>query len=807
MIRRLAQTAALLAATALAAAAQPASSTPPPELAAELVAGRTAIAPGESIDLAIVLDVTAPWHIYHPIVLDTGLATRIEFEAAPGLTVENVRFPAPALGELGGLEYLELSGRIVALATLRAADSLEAPQTARLSAKISALACIEQCVPVSAAAELSLPIGPDGQAANQDLIAKAREALPPELSKAEYLEGGTIRVVRAADRAGGAEGSASPAAGGDNPKTSGEAAALGLNEPGELVATIRVKAGHHVQHRDPGVEDLIPTRLFVEQVDGIESAAEDKQTWSDPHVRDMPGFGRVREQSGEFTIRVPFRITDPDLSAGPHDVRVLLRYQACTDAGQCYAPAWASGTGTVVFDPARTNVAAAGMAENTGAASGGEAGLTAGAGSGTGADSGAGAGAFGDAERSLWQLLGLAFLGGIILNIMPCVLPVISLKILGFARQAGDQRGRIFRMGLVYTLGILASFLPLAILMASAGAAWGSLMQRPAFLIVLASVVFVFGLSLVGVFEFRLPGVAMSVAGDAAHREGYGGAFLSGVMTTALATPCTAPVLGPALGTFTLFPPVAQFAGIMAIGAGLAAPYLLLSAVPGWLRFLPKPGKWMITFKQVVGFVVFVVVVWLLSILSSQVDMPVFLGTLALLVAVAFACWMLGSLTPNSSTPRTLATWATAVLVVAGGGYGGFKVFDPGWQQIPWQDWQAGLPESLAGEGYTVYVDYTADWCVTCQTNKRFVLETDEVRAKLADLDVVPIKADFTREDPQILADLRKYERNGVPLNVVLPAGAPDRAIVLPELLTESAVLEALEQAGASRQKPVLARK
>ncbi len=742
-----------------------------PSLSAELLPERATVAPGSTVDLAIRLKVEDDWHIYHPIILDTGFATEVHWTLPAGVTVGQVRYPVPYLGStpVGDVidEYLELSGEFVLLATATIADDVSAGSALEIAAEVTALACKQSCIPVDATATLTLPVATEpGPKQKPDFFDDARAELTPLLGEAEYIKGSAVTV---------------------------QPSLVGRNEPGLLVATIKVLDKHHVQDRDPGVEGLIPTRLLVEQVDGVEFAEEEAQRWTTPHVKDVPGFGRVREQSGTFTIKVPFKVTDEDLPAGPIPVRVLLQYQCCSETGQCYPPMMAAATAVIDYDPARQP----------------EPGALAGAETDEPAEPQvAGRKPADGPARGMATLFVFAFLGGIILNVMPCVLPVISLKIMGFIHQSQEDRGRIFRMGLVYTLGILASFLPLAIVMARAGAVWGSQMQEPGFLIPLSVFVFAFGLSLLGVFEIQLPGSAMSAAGEAAQREGYGGAFMNGLLTTALATPCTAPLLGPAAGLLTQFPPLTQFFGIMLVGAGLAFPYVLLSAFPQWLRYLPKPGAWMVTFKEIVGFVMFAVVVWLLSALVKQVDTWVFLGTLGLLVAVGMACWQIGRLKLTDSTGRHVRGWATALVLLVVVGWGSFKFFEPK-GEIPWQDWEPGLPARLASEGYTVYVDYTADWCFTCQWNKRQVVETDVIRARFSDLNVVPIKADFTRRDAVMLKEIRSYYRNGipangVPLNIVLPAGQPGEAIVLPETLTQRLVLDALQQAGKSARRPDL---
>lgn len=399
---------------------------------------------------------------------------------------------------------------------------------------------------------------------------------------------------------------------------------------------------------------------------------------------------------------------------------------------------------------------------------------------------------------NLIVVLLFAFIGGAILNVMPCVLPVISLKIFGFMQQAGDDRGRIFRMGLAYAGGVMASFVVLAVLMVFAGLAWGGLMQQPGFLIGLSAVVFAFALSLLGVFEIQLPGVATSVAGEAASKEGYAGAFLNGILATLLATPCVGPFLGSAVGILAQLPALTAGAGILVVGLGMATPYVLLTAFPGWLRFLPKPGPWMVTFKQIVGFILVVVVVWLLSILIEMVNHGTILGTLGLLCLVGIGCWLLGKITLSDSPGRSATIWIAALALMFGGGWTSFLVFEAS-STIPWQPWEPGIAERLAEEGYTVYVDYTASWCLTCQWNKKFVLERSRIVRQFEKLGIYPVKADFTNYDKQMHKELSAQPRRRAaePRPAGRQAGRSDRPAGSPQdrdrsgCLTEGRPIEA----------------
>jgi thiol:disulfide interchange protein DsbD len=749
---------------------QPAAHSTNPQLQARLHAAKETVAPGGQTEVALELTLAEGWYLYHPIVLGTGLPTEVTWSLPDGVTTGELRFPKPVpgsepVGDLS-LEYLALKPPVLILATLDV-DPDVAPGPLSIAATVRGLACKEACVPVQAQVSLTLPVGLDEAApANGALFEKARAALPESLEQSDFLAGSRLVVSHTRVPLGGSAA---------------------------VAAVLRVKDGYYVQDRDPGVKDLIGTRLFIESKPGI-TFDPAVQVWPEPQVQQVRFVGAVRKQVGEFLVQAPFEVDAETAEVGPVRLRVLIEYQACSDSGTCFPPTMAEGFVEFEVVPA----AAAAVASSDPVVAQLDIRPRA------AAVSGSVARAVSQTGLAVWGVFLTAFLGGVLLNIMPCVLPVISLKILGFVQQAHDDRRRIFRMGLLYAAGIMASFAFLAALMVTAGLAWGGYMQQPGFLIGLIAVVFAFALSLLGVYEFNLPGAAMGAAGSAAAREGYGGAFLSGILATALATPCVAPLLGSALGLLARMPWWLSGPGIMLVGLGLAAPYVLLTAFPGWLRFVPKPGQWMVVFKEITGLIFVVVVLWLLYILAHMVPQDRLLATIGLLVAVSLACWLLGKISLTASPRRAVTIWATAVLLLVGGGWTSFRVFETKDRSIPWQDWEPGVAERLAAEGYTVYVDYTAAWCLTCQWNKITVMHTDDVAAEFRRLGIYPIIGDFTRRNDVMQEEIQAYGRNGVPTNVILPAGKPDQPIVLPELLRAGAVIEALRAAGPSRQSPGL---
>jgi thiol:disulfide interchange protein len=403
----------------------------------------------------------------------------------------------------------------------------------------------------------------------------------------------------------------------------------------------------------------------------------------------------------------------------------------------------------------------------------------------------------------LWTALLYGFLGGLILNLMPCVLPVISLKIFGFLRQAGESRWRILSHGLAFAAGIFAWFLGLALVIVALKSGgtevtWAFQFQNPWFNVVIGSIVFVFALNLAGVFEIVLPGKAATAMESAGSTSGLGGAFFQGVFATLLATPCTAPFLGSALGFAFAHSAAVILAMFASVAFGMALPYVLLSAEPGWLRFLPKPGMWMEKLRQFMAFPLFATLIWILSVLGGQRGVDAVLWFSVFLLCLAFACWLYGAFCgPVGSVGRRAGVLVLIVLVSVGGGWwtlgqkfpaAGGKV-DGGIEWVPFS--KQGLKSEIAA-GRTVFVDFTADWCITCKFNERTAIDTPLVRGLLEEKKVVPMKADWTNANPEITATLKSFGRVGVPFYVIYPAGDAEHPIVLPELLTESIFAGAL---------------
>lgn len=453
-------------------------------------------------------------------------------------------------------------------------------------------------------------------------------------------------------------------------------------------------------------------------------------------------------------------------------------------------------------------------------------------------------------ESSLPVMLLFAVLGGLILNLMPCVLPVIGLKIMSFVQQidvaevetekqaSGDflfqptvfrrSQRKVFLLNAWYCLGLMTVFMVLAALAHLLNFGWGELFRYPGFNIVLASVVFVMGLSFLGVWDIPIPGfVGGRTANNLQAKEGPAGAFFKGVLTTVLATPCTGPFLAPALAYAVKQPPLVIYSIFACVGLGMASPYFVLGLFPRLISFLPKPGAWMETFKQIMGFVMFGTVVYLLTIISVERVVP----TVALLIGLWLACWWLGRTSLTAGLGVKVRTWCTAAIIVllsVGVSFGwlngvvterfeekvdqevakalkgerGPALVRGGQGMLAWQPYSWQRLDELLKDGNTVLVDFTADWCLTCKTLEKLVLNTPETRQLVDANNVVTLQADWTeeRENDDISQMLELLGDKSVPTLAIFPASRPNQPVVIRGTYSKGTLAKLLAE--ATTKKP-----
>jgi len=408
------------------------------------------------------------------------------------------------------------------------------------------------------------------------------------------------------------------------------------------------------------------------------------------------------------------------------------------------------------------------------------------------------------ADLTLWAALLFAFAGGLILNLMPCVLPVLFIKALGFAQLAQASRSQVREQGLLFLAGVLVTFMALATLVIALGAlgtsvGWGFQLQSPPLVIALAVVMTLIGLNLLGAFEVGTS--AAGVGHGLASRGGRLGAFMTGALAVVVATPCTAPFMGAAIGYAVTQPPLLGLSVFLSLALGFALPVVALSFAPGLLRLLPKPGRWMLILKQAFAFPMFATAIWLIWVASVQAGPGGVLAALVAVLAAGFVVWLVG-VTRGSGRGR-LASSLAAVLVAVGAGWFVVQSAVPEATQARAGDVQAWSPErvvALQAEGRPVFVNFTAAWCITCLANERVALSRQEVKDAFAELKVTYLKADWTNRNSQIAMALAEQGRAGVPLYLFYPGRKGAAPEVLPQLLTPDTVVTAARRAAG---KPV----
>ncbi len=703
---------------------------------ATLLLSQASARPGDTLWAGIHLKMDPGWHTYWRNPGESGAPTTVTWKMPNVVGAGGILWPIPETHEAGGLTTYVYTDEVTLIVPLTIASNAP-PGDVELSADLRWLECEKVCVPGRGTVTGRITIGPvplDGSGRAQ--IERARQRLP-QIAGTNFVrawwEGPPAADKRRVILEWPAQGA------GTTPDFfSFEADTFTVGPVTEPVAT---DSGHH------------RIRATVERI-GSEWPA---------------GLAGLVVERGAAPAQG---------IAGAHEITVALLDGPPTSPGANSTPAVAGPPGADV----------------------------------TSAESEPSAGE-GVSLKVLLAKLALAFVGGLILNLMPCVLPVIALKILGFVNQSHGSPAEARKLGLIYGAGVLASLLVLAglvIAVNSAGkaASWGMQFQNPLFVVAITTLVTLVALNLFGVFEVTLGAGAMGKAGDLSAREGAAGAFFNGVLAVVLATPCSAPFLGIAIG-FAVHQPAHLIVLVFStVAIGLAFPYVLLSFFPQFLRFLPKPGAWMERFKNAMGFPMVATALWLLTLTAAHYGTDGILWVGLFLVLVSLAAWTWGQFVQRGRRRKILAgAFAFGFLLLGYAGVlegqlhwrtpravarGGLK-HDP--DGIDWQPWSAQAVAAARQAGRPVFIDFTADWCITCQVNKRTSIEIDAVRRRLKEMNAVALLGDFTAEDEAIANELRRHGRAAVPLVLVYPKDARQPALVLPEALTPAIVLDALDKA------------
>lgn len=456
------------------------------------------------------------------------------------------------------------------------------------------------------------------------------------------------------------------------------------------------------------------------------------------------------------------------------DVKVTS--QGCAEAGLCYPPY----TETLHVDPTQNQIEKAANKPATNAQPAAEPAQQAAPATQPQKD-----------ELWVWQALLFAFLGGVILNLMPCVFPVLSIKVLSLV-QSHEKTIKLH--GLMYTLGIVASFLGFSGLLLAAKAGgqavgWGFQLQSPGLITALAYLFFVMGLAMSGYIQ--LGGSLMGVGQHLTEKSGLQGSFFTGVLAAVVASPCTAPFMGAALGFALTQPAYICLAVFAALGLGMAAPLLLLCFLPQLAERLPKPGMWMETLKEFLAFPLFISAIWLLWVLTNQAGSGMMLAACLGAVSIAFAFWIYRRPAVGLASKVYKAIGLVALLLAIYIPYQAMKTQE---SSKRWTPYTPAVLTDLRAQGKPVFIDVTADWCITCKVNERTTLTHPEVEAVFDELKVTTLIADWTNSDDDIKQLLQEYGRIGVPLYIWFPAGQNSKGVVLPQLLTPSNVINALKE-------------
>jgi thiol:disulfide interchange protein/DsbC/DsbD-like thiol-disulfide interchange protein len=755
----------ILLLSAAPALAKVVSDTPSEQLQLRLIIDMDAVVPGNHLRAGVCMSIEKDWHIYWTNPGDAGIPTKAVFSGPEGFNFSRTKYPAPryfgAGTPLAGYGY---ENQVMLHADLVAPETVKDGQVT-LKARVSWLACKNKCIPGEATLTATLPVAEQcGEGADYNLFETCASNVPVDVGTVEGLSVSGLLDSSAY-----------------TPDSPFEALFVVKAPPQKKLAPLsdkHVPAFIPVAHENYEIKSMSFPALGSAPVEEIVVRVKGATWPGEAPAEKIGGVFQLRliSEGSEETIRFHYDIDFPRAPAGAVTKKIAL-------------PAIADATATSPQSLGTQSPA--------------------------------------KSASLLWMIL-LGFIGGIILNIMPCVLPVVSIKVMSLIKQADMDRRGIRAHGLSYTAGILASFLALAVVVAifkSGGEAvgWGFQFQSPLFVSILAAIVFVFGLSLLGVFELTTPVdriarivdediLSMIGTPDPQSNESPSNAvsglrlapsFANGVFATVLATPCTAPFLGVALGFAFTQPIFTTFVIFFFVGLGLAFPFLILAFVPAWTRFMPKPGNWMVTFKSLMGFLLMATVAWLLDVLGKQVGAAGLTRMIVYLTILGLAAWIFGRFGNIMVVGRTrvIAVLSALMLMVGGGVF--LLRFDPVAQAgvirheggIAWERFSEKRLAELSGAGRTVFIDFTAAWCWTCKVNEKAVIETDEVRQTLEKLNIAALKGDWTNRDAEITEYLKKRGKAGVPLYVIIAPGQTDNPVVLPEVITKDMLIKAFEKA------------
>ncbi len=727
-----------------------------PHVTAELIPETTAAQAGQPFDVALHLHADAGWHTYWINPGDAGLATRIVWTLPPGFTAGPIQWPTPEKHNMGPLVTYGYGGDVYLLTTITPPkDNL--PQHFEIKAKASWLVCQEECIPGKA--ELTVPMDSGLMnlrlpQENTELFAQAKTRLP--------VTGGIV-----------------------------------INERYEI----------NIDHEDTfllAFKSAVPIpATALKSLQFFPLQPNVYSTTVAPHITiETPTEFSVqlaRQQNSDAPSDNAFvLVSDEGLLGGAKAVYVTDKRQqggAAVLGGGSAPPSGgpdhslsgsAHSSGTTGGDPqvsAPTNDSSDGHRPPLQLKESGPAAAA--------------------PDTTLIAVLGAAFIGGLILNLMPCVLPVLSLKVFSLMKHAGDNAKSAWIQGVAFTAGVVLSFWALAgllLILRTAGnhLGWGFQMQSPGFVLFLILLFFLLALNLFGVFELGASLVGLD-AKTAGKLHGTASSFGNGALATLAATPCTAPFMGSALGFAAQQPAYISLLIFTFLAVGMAMPYLLLTIFPGALRFVPKPGAWMEAFKQFMGFLLMATVIFLVYVFGALFDPTIIPPLLGFLLATSVIAWIYGRARGGLAVWALIGLYAVFGWIAMSDLMAAYSIKEKSASLTAvaeggWQPWSQSAVDAALAKGQPVFVDFTAAWCLSCKVNERVALGTDAVKKAFTDKNVALFKADWTHSDPEISKTLQKFNRDGVPLYLVYSPKNPTTPQVLPEVLTPSLVLDALNK-------------